>query len=329
MTITDQDRDRPTQQVTSEEVADMATATITPRSAASQQVKQVSARVSLKTKLLEIWHSRELMSFLVRTEVKVKYKNSILGFLWSMLNPAMTIAVYFIVFKIIVRSTVPRFVIYLFAGVLVWNLFSSAVTSATSSLVSNSGLVKKVSFPREVLPISEVGTACVFFSFQAIVLAVVLAAFGYSPAWGYMWLLIPAFLALIVFTAALAVLLSSINVYLRDTHHLLEIVLIAWFWGVPIVYPYSSAMGALSRHGLGFLYLMDPIAPVVVTFQRAIYAIVSYIPPGSTTRVFTLPTGGQMWFLKLDIGVLAGSIVLFLISLVIFGRIEGNFAEEL
>ena len=329
MTITDQDRDRPTQQVTSEEVADMATATITPRSAASQQVKQVSARVSLKTKLLEIWHSRELMSFLVRTEVKVKYKNSILGFLWSMLNPAMTIAVYFIVFKIIVRSTVPRFVIYLFAGVLVWNLFSSAVTSATSSLVSNSGLVKKVSFPREVLPISEVGTACVFFSFQAIVLAVVLAAFGYSPAWGYMWLLIPAFLALIVFTAALAVLLSSINVYLRDTHHLLEIVLIAWFWGVPIVYPYSSAMGALSRHGLGFLYLMDPIAPVVVTFQRAIYAIVSYIPPGSTTRAFTLPTGGQMWFLKLDIGVLAGSIVLFLISLVIFGRIEGNFAEEL
>ncbi len=289
----------------------------------------VSARIDLPHKLAEIWRSRELLGFLIRTEVKVKYKNSILGFLWSMLNPAMTIAVYFVVFKIIVRSTVPRFVIYLFAGVLVWNLFSSAVTTATSSLVGNAGLVKKVSFSREVLPIAAVGTSCVFFLFQAVVLAIVLAAFGFSPAWGYMWLLIPALIALIVFSAALSVLLASINVYLRDTQHLLEVVLIAWFWGVPIVYPYSSAMSVLSRHGIGFLYLIDPIAPVVLTFQRAIYAIVSYIPPGTQTRVFTMPTAGPMWFLKLDLAVLAGSIVLFLVATVIFGRIEGNFAEEL
>jgi ABC-2 type transport system permease protein len=289
----------------------------------------VAARVSLRTRLVEIWRSRELFTFLVRKEIKVKYKNSILGFLWSMLNPALTLIVYFLVFKVVLKNGVPSFAIYLFSGLLVWNLFQLATLSATSVVVSNGGIVKKVAFPREILALSSVGSATVFFFFQSLVMILFMLVLWHTPAWGELWLLLPAMGALLVFAAALAVFLSAVNVYFRDMQHLVEVMLTVWFWAIPIVYVFHTVQHGIERYHLAWLYLADPLVPVVLTFQRVLYNISTYTPPGSTSPVQLLPPHGPLWYAGFDLGVMVVSVFLLLGALVVFGRLEGNFAEEL
>jgi ABC-2 type transport system permease protein len=119
----------------------------------------VTPTTSVGKRLREIWLSRELLIYLVRTEIKVKYKNSVLGLVWSMLAPAMSLAIYFVVFSIVLNNKQPHFVIFLFAGLLLWNLFSLGVLTGTGVVVNNAGIVKKVSFPREILSLAAVGSA--------------------------------------------------------------------------------------------------------------------------------------------------------------------------
>ncbi len=120
----------------------------------SKPTRVVAARVSIWLRLGELWRARELFFFLVRKEIKVKYKNSVLGFLWSMLNPALTLAVFYVLFTFFLPNGIPNFVIYMFAAMLVWNLFQTAVLTGTSTIVSNAAIVKKVAFPREILSLA-------------------------------------------------------------------------------------------------------------------------------------------------------------------------------
>ena len=117
----------------------------------SKPTRVVAARVSIWLRLGELWRARELFVFLVRKEIKVKYKNSVLGFLWSMLNPALTLAVFYVLFTFFLPNGIPNFVIYMFSAMLVWNLYQTGVLTGTSTVVSNSAIVKKVAFPREIL----------------------------------------------------------------------------------------------------------------------------------------------------------------------------------
>ncbi len=144
----------------------------------------VAARVGLGQRLVELWSFRELFVFLVRKEVKLKYKNSVLGFLWSMLNPAVTLAVFYVLFTFFLPNHIPNFVIYMFSAILVWNLFQTGVLSATGVVVGNAGIVKKVAFPREILALASVGSAFMFFVFQSTVLIAFMIAFWHRPAWG-------------------------------------------------------------------------------------------------------------------------------------------------
>lgn len=291
-------------------------------------MRVVTPDVSLWSRLGGLWTHRELLIRLIRKELKVKYKDSVLGFLWSMLNPALYLLVYFFVFQIVLKNTIPQFAIFLLTGLLVWNLFSTAVPGATTSVVGNAGIVKKVAFPREMLALSSVGAALVFFFLQAIVLIIALLAFHLRPALHYLPLLVPALITLLAFSGALAVLLSAVNVYLRDTQHLLELVLVAWFWATPIVYPYRLIADRLAQHGLAWVALLNPLTPIVITFQRAIYAKPQ--PVGTDGHVVrALPLAGPWWYLEVLAIVFAVSAVLFLVALHVFGRLEGNFAEEL
>jgi ABC-2 type transport system permease protein len=300
----------------------------------------VAARVKLSQRLVELWRSRELFAFLVRKEIKVRYKNSFLGFLWSMLNPALTLAVFYVLFTFFLPNGIPTFVIYMFSAMLIWNLFQTAVLGATSTIVSNAGIVKKVSFPREILALASVGSAFVFFLFQSIVLLIFMLAFWHRPDWSAIWLLAPALAAILVFAASLAVFLSAVNVYLRDTQHLVEVLLMAWFWAVPGIYPYSGRVQqGLVRHSifripgthLIWLYFANPVTPVVMTFQRVFYNVVH---PVSTVTHQLIPNGVMAkypigWYLSSDLIVLGVSLVLLVGALIVFGRLEGNFAEEL
>jgi ABC-2 type transport system permease protein len=287
----------------------------------------VTPTISVRKRLREIWLSRELLIYLVRTEIKVKYKNSALGLVWSMISPAMTLAIYFFVFSILLDNKMPNFVIYLFAGLLLWNLFSLGVLTGTGVVVNNAGIVKKVSFPREILALAAVGSACVFFFFQAIVMVIFMVILRAPPDPLYFPLLIVALFTGILLACGLAVLLSSVNVYLRDTQHLIEVVLTAWFWACPIVYPYQTIFKKLQPHHLTWLYLANPMTPLILVFQRCLYNKPTAIISGVNTVIG--PQHGYLWFAALTGIVLALAVVLFLVGLATFGRLEGNFAEEL
>ncbi len=200
----------------------------------------VRARTPLLERFRRIVEFRELLVGMTRKELKVKYKNSILGFAWSLLNPLLYLIVFYIAFVKILGSGIPAFPIFLLSGLLVWNLFSTGLGAACSSVVGNAGLVKKVSFPREILPLAAVGSMLVHFFLQSMVLFSVLAIIRWDVSWQYVTLLPLALLALLLLTGALGILLRATNVYLRDTQHFLELALLAWFWMTPIVYGFMT-----------------------------------------------------------------------------------------
>ncbi len=287
--------------------------------------------------LVQLWHYRELLVALVRKELKVKYKNSTLGFFWTTLNPMLTLCVYFFVFSVLLGNGIPRFPVWLLCGLLVWNLFSNSMVSATGSITGNGSLVNKVAFPREILPLASVGANLVHFFFQAIVLLGALIAFQRSVAVEYIWLIVPAMLVVLVLAGALSVFLSAINVYARDTQHLLELVVMVWFWLTPIVYPWAQVATKLKENGMpSWLTLLNPITSIVITFQRAIYAQPTYTTTSTGAdgvKVVTvnqlLPLEGPWWYLRnlSIVGLVA--VVLFIGALRFFTRVEGNFAEEI
>jgi ABC-2 type transport system permease protein len=288
----------------------------------------VSPRIGVFQRLSSIWKHRGLLFSLVGKEIRVKYKNSFLGFAWSMLNPAMYILIYYIVFQKILRNGIPLFAIYLSTGLLIWNMFQAGVQGGTGSIVGGAGLVKKVAFPREILALASVGAAFVFFLFQVVVLVIFLVIFRVAPALNYLWILPIGLLAILIIASALAVFLSAVNVYLRDMQHLVELLMLAWFWATPVVYTYLTLQVGLAHHGLTQLYLLNPVTPVVLLSQRALYAKLS--PMGTNHQiVHVLPNFSPMWFLQaIGIELVVGA-VLFLAALYVFSRLEGNFAEEL
>jgi ABC-2 type transport system permease protein len=332
------DAERRVEEDSEERVADRSPAAARAAGASRRQARRASATrvvtptISVPQRLREIWLSRELLVYLVRTEIKVKYKNSVLGLIWSMVAPAMTLAIYFIVFQVILGNRQPLFVIFLFAGLLLWNLFQLGVLSGTGVVVNNAGIVKKVSFPREILALAAVGSACVFFFFQAIVMVIFMIVLHHGPDWSYLPVLLLALVTGIVLASAIGVLLSCINVYLRDTQHLIEVILTAWFWACPIVYAYQQNIGnKLGPKSLTWVYFLNPMVPLILSFQRCIYA--NPTPQGKVNGVLTtfyvLPEKGMVWYVGLDLAVLFLAACLFLIALAVFGRLEGNFAEEL
>lgn len=283
----------------------------------SLQARTITPRGHLGTRLRDIVGYRELLANLVRKELRVKYKSSILGFVWSLLNPAMLLVVYYFVFSVVLGSGIPRFPIYLLSGLLVWNLFSVGLVTGTASVVSNAGIVNKVWFPREVLPLSSIGAALVHFFLQSLVLMGALAAWQHPISWEYVPLIPFALGGLLLFLAALSLLLSAANVYLRDVQHLVELVLLAWFFSCPIVYSYNLI--ADKTGGWVRLYLLNPVTDVVLIFQRAIY--------GDYVRVAHDFSYG--WYVRNLVYVWAVGLVLFFVAMTVFRRLEGNFTEEL
>lgn len=291
----------------------------------------VSAKVPLGARIKNIWECRELLKNLISTEIKVKYKGSFLGLMWSMVAPAMTLLIFWFVFGVVLRNGIPNFVIFLFSGLLFWNFFQLGTQTATGIIVARAGIVKKVAFPREILALACVGTAGVFLFFQTIVLVIFMVALGASPDWPMVPLLFVTLFATALLASSLGIALSAINVYLRDMSHLIEVILTAWFWACPIVYSYAAAIGPhLHQTWLKVLYLVNPMTPVVLTAQRVIYnAPLIHLTTGTHRLEQILPPWSSMTFVWMNVALVAFGLLLMFIALTIFGRLEGNFAEEL
>lgn len=277
-------------------------------------------KLRLFRRLRELWAARETLGNLADKELKVRYKSSVLGVLWSMLNPILYLAVFSVVFTVFLPSRVEDYPVYLLSGLLPWTLFSSALQGSTLSVVGNSELVAKVAFPREILPLAAVRAQTVNFFFQLVVLVAFMLIFGY-PFVGPALLLIPAALAvLLLFVVALGFATSALNVRYRDTGHLVELVVVAWFWSTPIVYP--ARLVAERLDGWFRLYLANPMANIVLAFQRGLYG-------GNPENVDRLPTPDLWWYWG-RLGIVAlGSVLLLLLTWRLFFRMSGDFAEEL
>ena len=222
----------------------------------------------------------------------------------------------------IVNESIHPYAVYLLSGLLAWNLFSGSLSLGVRSVVDNANLVKKVYMPREVLPLASLGASMVDFGLQLLVLVVFMLALRHVVV-GWNLLLLPlAFIVLLVLTAAFSLWVAALNVRYRDTQHLLNLALLAWFWFTPIVYSSGGLQARLQHHGdwLWLLYLSNPLAAVIFGFQRALFGNVGPCGP-------VPPSVG--WEAMLLGCVLVGGLVLLYVFWRKFFSLSGDFAEEL
>ena len=261
---------------------------------------------------------RELLNLLVRRELKARYKDSALGFVWSLVRPLALLLIYYVAIGKFLGAerSVPDFAIFIFTGLTAWGLFSEIITSSTTSIVSNAGLIKKVYLPREIFPLATVGSAGFNFLIQLAILFAATLVTGQFPL-SINLLYLPLSLAvLLLFSVAVGLILAAVNVYLRDVQHLVEVLMLVLFWASPIVYAFAFVHQTLKGSWLEQLYLANPVTLIVLGFQKAVW-----IGGGP---------GAQPEHLALRLGVVGLiSIALLWVGQRIFARLEGNFAQEL
>lgn len=261
---------------------------------------------------------RELMGLLVRREIKARYKDSSLGFLWSLIRPLVMLIIYYVAIGKFLNAerSVPDFAIFVFTGLTAWGFFSEIISGSTTSILANAGLVKKVYLPREIFPLAAVGSAGFNFAIQLAILIAATLVTGAFPL-GTNLLYLPLSIAVLaVFATGTGLILAALNVYLRDVQHLVEVGLLILFWASPIVYSYRFVHGVLRGNLLEQLYLANPATLFVLGFQKSLW---------SHADASSQPS--DLWVRLLVVG--AVSLFVLWIGQRVFARLEGNFAQEL
>ncbi|BDG07189.1 ABC transporter permease [Anaeromyxobacter paludicola] len=224
---------------------------------------------ALSRPFVELYRFRELLALLVGRDLKVRYKRSVLGMFWSLLNPLLQMVVYTLVFSTIMKVGVPQFPVFLLSGLLPWTLISVSSIASAHALLNNQGLIRKVAVPQAVYPIAVVGSKLVDLLLSLVPLALLAALMGRVP--GPSWLmLLPALAFATAFTAGLSLLFSSLMVFFRDTRHLIDILFQVWFYLTPVIYP-ASYLEKLPYPAVRRALELNPAAPIVRCFQSAIY----------------------------------------------------------
>jgi ABC-2 type transport system permease protein len=280
-----------------------------------------SSRLRVVPRIREIVAKREVLLNLVRRELKVKYAASLLGAVWSLLNPVVYLAVFTFVTRVL-GMAIEDYPVYLLSGLLAWNLFSTALSVGSRSVVDNSNLVKKVTFPREILPLAAIGVALVDYVLQMGVLVLFMLVTGLGIPIPEIALLPLAFVTLLVFATALTFAVAAANVRYRDVGHLLGIALLVWFWLTPIVYAEEQVEGFLEKgSALWTAYFVNPLASVVGGLHRALYGAL-----GDGEALFHV---SMAWLALVLLVVLVASLALLRITWGYFFARSGDFAEEL
>jgi homopolymeric O-antigen transport system permease protein len=217
---------------------------------------------------------RELFSNLFRRDFQAKYKGSLLGVLWSLLNPLILLGVYLLVFGVIFPSPqTPHYALYLLAGLACWIFFATSMQSAARSLVDSADLVKKVRFPRQLVAFSMVATQAVTFAVMAVIL-IVLSLIFIPDARSTVWLAIPLALVFVAEVAGLALVAACLNVVFRDVEHVLAAALLPWFFVTPILWSTQTLGDRATRHHtlLSVLHWVNPVAPPIFAIRDAIWS---------------------------------------------------------
>jgi len=249
--------------------------------------------------LREIWRYRELLGFLVWRDIKVRYKQTVLGVVWAILQPLVPVVMFSVIFGRIAKLPSEGIPYPLFAltGLLPWQLFATALTSASNSLVGSAGLITKVYFPRLIIPLAAVCAALVDFGISLVLVVLLLAWYGIAPGVGVIAL--PLLVAFALATAlGVSLWTSALNVQYRDVQYLLPFVMQAWLLASPVAY----SMTLIESPRWRVLYALNPLAGIVQGFR---WALLGAAPPGATAFAsvsFTLLllVGGLMYFRRTE-----------------------------
>ena len=251
----------------------------------------------------ELYAYRELLKTNVQKEIRGKYKGSFLGVLWSFLNPLLMVLVYALVFPYIMRMNVPNYLIYLITGVIPWNFFTTCITTGCNCVWINGGIIKKVYFPREILPISVVVAGLLNFLSSCVIILIFTIFGGIGISIQLLWL---PLIAIIQSALSLGLLfvLSAINVYVRDIEYLVAFLLNLLFYATPILYTASMFPSKVR-----WILYLNPMSTIVDAYRSIFYYKVM---PNLTSLAL--------------VGIL--SFIILIIGYIIFRKLEKGFAEE-
>lgn len=267
--------------------------------------------------LKQVANYRELVRNLTLRDLKVRYRNSIFGFFWAWGNPILMTIVFTTVFKILLNSPVNHFPLFILIGWLVWTFTISSVTDGINSVVGNSNLVKKIWFPREVLPASAVfaNAANFLLALPLVLILIIFYRIQLEPAVLVYFPII--FASQVALVMGIAFFLSGANVYYRDTAVITAVLVTAWFFLTPVIYPVKFLTGTWNGIDLGrVLYIVNPMASIIESYRNILYGSIEGGPPASPDMGFLLRT-------------LATTLVILVLGYLFFNRVSHRFGEEL
>lgn len=253
--------------------------------------------------LKNLYDYRELLKSNVKKEIRGKYKGSFLGVLWSFVNPLLSVLVYAIVFPIVLKQSQDNYVTFLIIGILPWTFFTTVINQGTFTIVGNAGIIKKVFFPREILPISVVTSGLINFLISCLIIFIFLifGGIGFSKYILYLPLII---LAQYILSLGIVFITSAIDVYVRDAEYIINFIIMMLFYATPILY--SADLFANSK--VAWILKLNPMATIINSYRDILF-------------YKTMPNIESLLI------VLLGSIVLLFIGIKIFKKLEKGFAE--
>ena len=259
-----------------------------------------------KVKLLnELYAYREMIVSLVRKDLRGRYKGSVLGFLWTFINPLLQLMVYTVVFSVIMRAGIDKFYLCLFVALVPWIFFSSAITGGATSILSQQDMVKKIYFPRQVLPISYVTSSFVNMLLCFLVIFCVLIITGFGINLNALLYLPVVMIVEYILALGIGLLSAALTVYFRDLEYILGIVTMAWMYLTPVMYSVDLVPEQLLP-----IFNLNPMTPIIIVYRDILYY--KTIPQISTLlHAFIL------------------GLLMLLIGSAVFSKLQRNFVEEL
>lgn len=277
-------------------------------------------RRALRDRWNELVAYRYLLRNLVVRDLKARYKNSVLGILWSVLNPLFLMVVFTVLFSVMGNNQIRDYPVFVLVGLIPWNFFNGAMMSGTTSVTGNSSLIKKVYFPRELMPTSALLSNLVNFGFSFVVLVVFLYIFGIGLTIHALW--VPAILLTqLIFTLGLILLLSSLTVFYGDVLMILEVVMLAWFFLTPIFYSLDMFGSSVTALGVTFspaqvMRWVNPMASIIDGYRTVLWGTYESAGPVAMNPAFLFRT-------------FVTSLIVLAFGYGMFARLEPAFGEKL
>lgn len=220
----------------------------------------------MKERINEIYEYREMIYSLVRRDLRGRYKGSVLGFLWTFINPLLQLAVYTLVFSVILKNNIENYYIHLFVALVPWMFFSSCITSGSHCVIAQKDMVRKIYFPREVLPISFVTSQFVNMLFSFIIIFAILVVSGVGISLKALLVLPLVMMSEYVVALGITMLTAGLTVYFRDLEYILSILAMLWMYLCPVVYSVDRIPDMYLP-----LYNINPMTPIIVSYRQILY----------------------------------------------------------